>query len=89
MFDDPRLSVDGDEVARISRWVNDCRKQGPTLVHCQAGLNRSGIIVGHALMTGPERMTADDAIETMRRKRSPAVLCNSTFEQWLRLGTGK
>jgi hypothetical protein len=29
-------------------------------------------------------MTPDAAIALLREKRSPAVLCNPTFEQWLR-----
>jgi protein-tyrosine phosphatase len=51
-------------------------------VHCQAGLNRSSLVVGRALMLGG--MTADDAIVLIRRKRSPACLSNPSFERWLR-----
>lgn len=69
-------------VTGIAQWVNACRKTGPTLVHCQAGLNRSALVAGYALML--EGMSADNAITLMREKRSPAVLCNPVFEQWLR-----
>lgn len=79
---------DSDEIAdetllfeiadKITEYIND----GDTvLVHCQAGLNRSGLISALVLMnTG---MSAANAIEMLRRKRSPAVLCNQTFEGWL------
>jgi hypothetical protein len=52
-----------------------------TLVHCQAGLNRSGLIAGLALVLGG--MTPADAIVLLREKRHPTVLCNRVFEQWL------
>lgn len=62
---------------RVAGWL----REGPTLVHCQAGLNRSSLIAARALMhTGK---TADEAIELLR-KRSAVVLCNSAFETWLR-----
>ena len=52
------------------------------LVHCQAGLNRSGLIAARTLMLRGH--TADSAIALLREKRSPLVLCNDTFEAWLR-----
>jgi protein-tyrosine phosphatase len=71
-----------DQVEELARWVNVCRATGPVLVHCQAGLNRSSLVAARALMLGG--MTADDAIRTVREKRSPACLCNRSFEQYLR-----
>jgi hypothetical protein len=58
------------------------RKTGPCLVHCQAGLNRSSLVVARVLML--EGATADEAIGLLREKRSPACLCNPAFEEWLR-----
>lgn len=58
------------------------RSGGTTLVHCQAGLNRSGLVTGLALVlsgTDPET-----AITMLRHKRSPSVLCNPVFADWLR-----
>jgi protein-tyrosine phosphatase len=52
------------------------------LVHCQAGLNRSGVVVAYALMLNG--MSAAEAIARIRERRSPAVLCNPQFERWLR-----
>lgn len=68
-------------VIRTAHWVNEKRALGPTLVHCQAGLNRSALVVALALMRD---RTAEEAIALLREKRSPAVLCNRAFEDWLR-----
>jgi protein-tyrosine phosphatase len=76
-----------DQVDSIARWTAACVLDGPTLVHCQAGLNRSGVIAARVLMLGGA--TADKAIALIRARRSPACLCNSAFEQWLRsIGDG-
>lgn len=69
-------------VDQIARWVAACRETGPVAVTCQAGLNRSGLIVARVLMLGG--MTADAAISLIREKRDPACLCNPAFEAWLR-----
>lgn len=70
-----------DQLYSLAKWVNICRRYGRTLVHCQAGLNRSGLLVGLALVLGgtPPR----SAIAKLREGRSPAVLCNTEFEAWL------
>lgn len=73
---------DRDEVIRLAQWVNACRANGPTLVHCQAGLNRSGLISAVALIL--EGRTPELAIDMLRKSRSPAVLCNPTFERFVR-----
>jgi protein-tyrosine phosphatase len=72
------------QVDGIAGWVNVCRTDGPTLVHCQAGLNRSSLVVARALML--DGMTARDAIDLIREKRSPVCLCNPSFEKWLLAG---
>ena len=56
-------------------------KDGPTLVHCQAGLNRSSTVAALVLFGLGRKMR--DAIDLLREKRSPAVLCNREFEDWL------
>jgi protein-tyrosine phosphatase len=66
----------------LARLVNTCMKTGPVLVHCQAGLNRSSLIVARVLMLNG--LTAKGAIQRIRLKRSPACLCNKSFEKWLR-----
>lgn len=79
MYDSPDQAM--DQVDRWARWVNARRNTGPVLVHCQAGLNRSGLITARALMMNG--MDADVAIELIRRKRSPMALCNTAFEEYL------
>lgn len=72
---------DETTVRILARHVNECCKIGPTLVHCQAGLNRSALVAAVALIeTG---MKAVDAIALLREKRCDAVLCNQHFERWL------
>ncbi len=56
-------------------------KDGATLVHCQAGLNRSSTVAALALFGMGWEM--QDAIDLLRDKRSPAVLCNRDLENWL------
>ncbi len=73
--------VDSNQIVAIATWVNACRASGPTLVHCQAGLNRSSLVIATALML--KGMAAVDAIALLRRRRSPAALCNPSFEAWL------
>jgi len=78
-------SLDGpdrDQLVALAQWVNVCRKSGVVLVHCQAGLNRSGLLVGLALVL--DGLTPDEAIALQRERRSQAVLCNPVFESWLR-----
>lgn len=61
-------------------WVHGLTQLGPTLVHCQAGLNRSSLLVVATLMYGG--MPAHEAI-LLVRKRSPACLCNQAFQAYL------
>jgi hypothetical protein len=65
----------------LARHVNECCAVGKTLVHCQAGLNRSALIAGLALIRGG--MSPERAIALLRERRSDAVLCNGAFESWL------
>jgi protein-tyrosine phosphatase len=65
----------------LAAHVNECRAVGPTLVHCQAGLNRSGLVTALALMKAGR--SSKDAIELLREKRCDAVLCNTAFRMWL------
>jgi protein-tyrosine phosphatase len=67
----------------LADTVNQLRKAGNVLVHCEAGLNRSGMICALALMRGNEKMTARQAIDHLRKTRDFSVLCNFTFEKFL------
>ena len=80
MYDSLEQSL--NQVDDIARWVNACRATGPVLVHCQAGLNRSSLVVARALILGEQYLPVE-AIELIREKRSQACLCNEAFEQWI------
>lgn len=56
-------------------------KDGKTLIHCQAGLNRSGYVAARVLMDLGH--TVDEAITLLRETRSPMVLCNKDLEAHL------
>ncbi|MGE5522598.1 MAG: dual specificity protein phosphatase family protein [Rhodospirillaceae bacterium] len=73
---------DERQLNAIADYVNAVSRIGPTLVHCQAGLNRSALVAGLALIRSG--MHPDDAIRLLREKRCDAVLCNEHFERWLR-----
>ena len=64
-------------------WVTSCLEQGPTLVHCQAGLNRSGLVAALVLKRLQPESSFKTIIDHLRIKRSPAVLCNESFESYL------
>jgi hypothetical protein len=80
LYDGPTVPNE-EQLYNLAKHINFCRKHGRTLVHCQAGLNRSGLLAGLALVLGG--MAPVDAIAKLRAGRSPAVLCNPKFEQWL------
>lgn len=75
------LDQDLSEVWAIADQVIEAQKTGQVLVHCQAGLNRSGLVTAAVLIK--EGALPSVAIRRLRALRSPAVLCNPTFEAWL------
>lgn len=82
---------DGDEVdpkvREVAAFIASLVRAGSTvLVHCTEGLNRSGVVVARALMA--MGLTADEAIQVVRRQRGPSVdgfpaLGNEAFVDWL------
>jgi len=75
--------VDVPTLNRATDTVISALNEGKkVLVHCQAGLNRSSLVVGNVLVNWAG-MHPEDAITLMRAKRSPAVLCNPTFARYL------
>ena len=85
-FQDVHEMPDIDELIALACWVSTVRRIGTVLINCQAGLNRSGLVTALALMV--DGASAGDAIDHLRACRHPMVLCNSTFEAWLRLEAG-
>lgn len=70
------------EIHAIAEWVySEWKRQRRVLVRCQAGWNRSGIVVALTLMLDGYR--ADDAIDLIRARRSPNALCNKDFVAYL------
>jgi len=70
------------EIHAIAEWLHSEWKQGKrVLARCQAGWNRSGIIMAMALMLDGYR--ADDAVALIRTRRSPNALCNKDFVAYL------
>ena len=72
-----------DQIIAIAERVIECCETGPTLVHCQAGLNRSGLIASVVLVLSGVVETGAEAVALLREKRSSAVLCNKRFEAWI------
>lgn len=81
------LGEDMGLIEHAARWAAACRATGPVLIHCQAGLNRSSLVVARVLML--DGHTAAEAIALIRARRSPACLCNPAFEAWLLAGDGR
>lgn len=71
------------KAVRLARMAHARWRGGErVLIRCQAGVNRSGLVMALVLML--EGMTADEAIARIRECRSPFVLSNQHFERWLR-----
>lgn len=81
MYDSDKI-VPEEQLHEIVDRLHELVTDGQTLVHCQAGLNRSGLISAFYLMKY-RGMPAEEAIELLRNKRHVLVLCNQHFEQWL------
>lgn len=60
-----------------SKWKSGAK----TLIRCQAGLNRSGLITALVLIKSGK--SAIDSIRLIREKRSFQALCNEDFVRYL------
>lgn len=68
------------EVDEIARIAIEAGKLGHTLIHCQAGMNRSCLVMSRVLqMNG---FTARESVDMIREKRTKYALCNPEFERW-------
>ena len=69
-------------IIELAQWAHAKWSSGKRVnIRCQAGLNRSGLITALTLMISG--MSADEAIDTLREKRSTYALCNGEYEHWL------
>lgn len=75
-----------DQVAELAEWVNRRRAQGTVAVNCQAGLNRSSLIIGAALLLAGDVRTGQEAVDLIRARRDRACLINPAFEDYILSG---
>lgn len=82
-FPDGQISInDAREAIELAHLAHRAWSQGRTvLIRCQAGVNRSGLVSALVLMI--EGYEATEAIALLRQRRSPVVLSNGHFEDWL------
>lgn len=84
MYDSRTNPIDVETVEELSDQIVEALDAGGNvLVHCQAGINRSNLVAARVLMK-KWGYSAESAIALLRHKRSPLVLANYTFEQYLR-----
>jgi protein tyrosine/serine phosphatase len=82
-YDHDQVDIDQHDLDQlVTSLYSDWQAGKRVLIRCQAGWNRSGLITGLVLMR--EGFSAEEAIDLIRRMRSPNALCNSTFEQYLK-----
>ncbi len=83
MYDSRTDPIDVESVNRFADEINEALDAGcNVLVHCQAGINRSNLVAATVLKKR-YNMTGEKAIALLREKRSPLVLANKTFENYL------
>lgn len=77
-------TIDRSMLEEAAAFIDNAYSQeGPILIHCQAGINRSNFALAYWLVTR-KGWSADEAIEKIRQGRGPAALCNPTFVDFLR-----
>jgi len=83
IYDSDANHFDKAELFATAKFAHDEWKAGKrVLIRCQAGLNRSGLVMALVLMRGG--YTADEAIAQVRATRSPDALFNRQFVDFLR-----
>jgi protein-tyrosine phosphatase len=69
-----------DELRGLARLIAGCLTGGAVVyVHCQAGMNRSALVVARALMQ--RGMTAREAIDRVRERRKGSL--SDEYAEWL------
>ncbi|RSS74801.1 dual specificity protein phosphatase family protein [Streptomyces sp. WAC06614] len=83
--DAPLTPVQIRTVQRLARTVKHAMDGGlTTLVRCHSGYNRSGLVVAQTLIDAGH--APSEAIDLIRRRRSPYALNNDLFEAYLTTG---
>jgi Dual specificity phosphatase, catalytic domain len=83
-FNDSRELPSENFITDVVALIIHCTGRGRTLVHCSAGLNRSGMMVALAMIR--EGWIPSVAVEYLRRIRSCSVLHNEVFLDRVLLG---
>lgn len=80
MVDGPE--VPATEIRLLAAEIASALREGAeVLVHCDAGLNRSGVVVGRTLLE--LGVPVEEAISSIRAARGSSALCNHWFVRWL------
>ena len=80
--DGPTGSAIYEEIEQVADWAYTEWKAGKRLlIRCQAGMNRSSLVTALVLMR--DGMSPEDAIELIRKKRSPYVFSNNHFLEYV------
>ena len=70
------------QAVALSAYAHDrWQAGGRVLIRCQAGVNRSGLVMALTLMRAGYQ--AGEAIALIRARRGPAALSNRHFTRWL------
>ena len=75
------FDVEQDLLPIVEKAHADWKSDKKVLIRCQAGLNRSGLVMALVLMR--EGYTPREAIDLIRARRGDIALCNKIFENWL------
>ena len=83
LFNDGELDMEAADSAITAAMIVASRVEDGqrVLVRCRAGLNRAGLVSALAMMYLNYR--AEDAIQLLRALRSPWMLCNQAYVDWL------
>lgn len=78
------------KIEAIASWVATLiTHRQSVLVHCQAGLNRSSLVMARALVKAGVMDSGSDAVDFIRLKRSPQCFSNRSFEKYVREYDGR
>ena len=81
--DGPLDPITIPEIEAVATWAFAQWKSGDrVLIRCQAGMNRSSLVTALILMH--DGKSADQAIELIRERRSPDILSNTHFVEYLK-----
>jgi len=81
-LDDVPFIADAEMIHSVGERIASLVGEGKHVaVNCLSGVNRSGLLVGRALVE--LRFTPEEAIEAVRRARGPMALSNQGFVRFL------